>query len=515
MSRMYVAGSGPMIMPNTPDYGLANALGGLNASMQQQKASDAAEQAAKDQAAQQEDTRQRQEALTYLALATQAHNLPPEIRQHVAENGPQNNPYWETASKLISGIPLTTEEKAHQADAENMLATAQGLKDKIPAALNTPGFATSGLYQQKFGAAAPKEVVSQAALGDATRQAATAPGQATPGTAGPSAPLPPDVQNALSAARTEAQLDPTGNQQLVTGESARQFNTELPMKQTESRARTAADYARANASTAEAGLRQAQTVNEKGAPAAAGAQNQALQDLAARRTALSNYPKEQQAALASAVQTTYGVRAAQNPKDQQNLIEMDKKADLIQTRIENLRSLAPEVLNSTLNQAAISQLINAHPSTIGQIWQGWVGKQVDPKVFQYAQEVLHTREDVMALRSFLGNSPVRSDRQFQTYLAQVPDASISTPEQLESRLAPLETTVNAIRGSQAGGFPSKVPSVASPRPIQGGGRGVGELPSAGPAQYKMTATGQDGHRIGSNDGTSWFDLATGQPIGGR
>lgn len=41
--------------------------------------------------------------------------------------------------------------------------------------------------------------------------------------------------------------------------------------------------------------------------------------------------------------------------------------------------------------------------------------------------------------------------------------------------------------------------------------GAGEQTS-GQAQYKETATGPNGHKIGSNDGVSWFDVQTGQKV---
>lgn len=43
--------------------------------------------------------------------------------------------------------------------------------------------------------------------------------------------------------------------------------------------------------------------------------------------------------------------------------------------------------------------------------------------------------------------------------------------------------------------------------------GAAVQPGATAAQtYKQTATGPGGHKIGSNDGTSWFDLETGRPV---
>lgn len=51
-----------------------------------------------------------------------------------------------------------------------------------------------------------------------------------------------------------------------------------------------------------------------------------------------------------------------------------------------------------------------------------------------------------------------------------------------------------------------------PRPTTfGGPTATGSTPTAGP-QYKMTATGANGQKIGSNDGVSWFDLGTGQKV---
>lgn len=45
------------------------------------------------------------------------------------------------------------------------------------------------------------------------------------------------------------------------------------------------------------------------------------------------------------------------------------------------------------------------------------------------------------------------------------------------------------------------------------GKGITPAPTSGaPKAYKQTATGADGHKIGSNDGTKWFDVKTGKAI---
>ena len=97
----------------------------------------------------------------------------------------------------------------------------------------------------------------------------------------------------------------------------------------------------------------------------------------------------------------------------------------------------------------------------------------------------------------------------------------------EARYNEINYRYKKVMGNDIGSGPGELPPF-SPEAMQAAQRiGVtlptgrqqaptGQAPRTGQtgAQpgYKFTATGQGGHKIGSNDGTTWFDVQTGQPI---
>ena len=216
-------------------------------------------------------------------------------------------------------------------------------------------------------------------------------------------------------------------------------------------AQTAAERARAVAETSRARLSDAQVkqmLDSQDIPSmVTGLVNRttSLDDLAKKGTALREHLRQ----LAEA----QGVIAPSNEKERSDLVGADNTAQLMKARIDNLRALAP-VVDSAKNRVAIAGLLNAGDGVFSNFVKGAARNMVDPRVLDYVQELRNLREDQFALRKYLGNSPVRSDKQVAIMLAQSVGADAGSGKDVIRMLNAFEPAVNRlIIGNQVGGKP--------------------------------------------------------------
>lgn len=152
-----------------------------------------------------------------------------------------------------------------------------------------------------------------------------------------------------------------------------------------------------------------------------------------------------------------GVIAPSNEKERSDLVGADSTASLMLDRIQKIRDLSP-VVNSGTNRMEIAALVNAGDSTFGQWMAGAVRNEVDPKVLDYVQELRNLREDQMSLRKYLGNPPMRSDKQVNLMLNQSVGTDAGNAADVNRMLDVFEPAVRKlIVANQSAGKPSNLP----------------------------------------------------------
>lgn len=152
---------------------------------------------------------------------------------------------------------------------------------------------------------------------------------------------------------------------------------------------------------------------------------------------------------------------------------------------------APRVLDLT---ARVEQLLAENEKQLGPLASRWdeftVGK-VGVKGKGYTQ----LRTDIGLLSTALMNMHVgsRGGEAMMEHFANLLKLSVQDPENLRAALGEIKL------------YAKQVEREAKPRGNEG------EQPAA-PSSYSQTATGPNGHKIGSNDGATWFDVGTGKKV---
>lgn len=148
-----------------------------------------------------------------------------------------------------------------------------------------------------------------------------------------------------------------------------------------------------------------------------------------------------------------GTIAPSNEKERGELVGADNTASLMYDRIQKLRQLSSVVDNPT-NRMAISGLLNASDGTFASFLKGTVRNHLDPQVLDYVQELRNLREDQFALRKYLGNSPVRSDKQVGIMLSQSVGTDAGSSADVHRMLDVFEPAVKKlVTGNQSAGAP--------------------------------------------------------------
>lgn len=135
-------------------------------------------------------------------------------------------------------------------------------------------------------------------------------------------------------------------------------------------------------------------------------------------------------------------------------------------------------------------------STIGKVINGkLVQGGLSPTAITAINSVRQLHEQAGILRS--STNGTSSEAQAQRILNTVPVAGDANPMAL-SKLDEIDNVINRL-----------TPGVAH----VAGGLSVHHNGQAAPQSFKTTATGPNGHKIGSNDGgNTWFDVATGKAV---
>ncbi len=172
----------------------------------------------------------------------------------------------------------------------------------------------------------------------------------------------------------------------------------------------------------------------------------------------------------------------------------DIRGNITQTR-ESL-SRIPEFDLATKGKIALA-LSNANSpgqaaSSIQNLLSGAAAGSLSPEQQDYLINLTNLVENAMAMRSVLGAGQ-GSDELRNAIKAVIPGPRTPSNAYAGKQLEKFEATLNRL------------------------GRGIPSVPlrpelGQGGAAYKQTATGPGGHKIGSNDGQTWYDLTTGQKV---
>lgn len=87
-------------------------------------------------------------------------------------------------------------------------------------------------------------------------------------------------------------------------------------------------------------------------------------------------------------------------------------------------------------------------------------------------------------------------------------SSASSPAQLRGVISTYQDLMESKRGALQQQYEQGMKGL----PNFSGGRNNMQPPTQGGGSFKMTATGPNGHKIGSNDGNSWVDVQTGRAV---
>lgn len=181
--------------------------------------------------------------------------------------------------------------------------------------------------------------------------------------------------------------------------------------------------------------------------------------------------------------------------------------------MEDIRGTVQQVRNSLANmpefspqdKTKIAVAMRSHDpkSAVSSLIQNATAGSMTPQMQEYLINHATLIENALAMRSVLGAGQ-GSDDMRAAISATVPGPTTPNKAYALKQLDSFEAVLNRLERG--------VPKV----PLREG-QGMGHGPAAGgtpqPKTYKATATGQNGHKIGSNDnGNTWFDVQTGQAV---
>lgn len=177
--------------------------------------------------------------------------------------------------------------------------------------------------------------------------------------------------------------------------------------------------------------------------------------------------------------------------------------------LDNLEGSARALVakGGSLNSPGVAAALAQPSGTLGQWLQGaGVKANLTPEERQYVQSVAAAHENVQALRKSAGGTA--TDSAVQKLDSMIPGASTPDLNYLLGQTGQIRQTATRLgKGATtaAGGLT-----------VRGQANGVKPNPMTPPTQapksYSQTATGQGGHKIGSNDGKTWFDVKTGKAV---
>jgi hypothetical protein len=193
-------------------------------------------------------------------------------------------------------------------------------------------------------------------------------------------------------------------------------------------------------------------------------------------------------------QTTVGAKFGPNAEKQQKTVTSFN--DLTGS-VGHLRNAirAYESEGGDMSDARLAQAATDPHSVVGKVINGkLVTNGLSPAAITLLNAQRQTMEQAGILRSTTGGTS--SEAGAQRILAVVPQFGSDTNASAYNKLDEQENVLNRLAPGQT--------SVH-------GGQSV-RHPGKTPQTFRQTATGSNGHKIGSNDGTTWVDIQTGKAI---
>lgn len=127
---------------------------------------------------------------------------------------------------------------------------------------------------------------------------------------------------------------------------------------------------------------------------------------------------------------------------------MESALSLNERRVDDLIK-SSKILDDPKNIPAIMAGMSNPEGWIGNVAKGLAMKNTPPAVKNYIVGLRQLQEDIFALRPFLGNSPVRSDKQVDLLLAQVPNKSTLDSDTAKRQLEAYRITINEFKKQMA------------------------------------------------------------------
>lgn len=155
------------------------------------------------------------------------------------------------------------------------------------------------------------------------------------------------------------------------------------------------------------------------------------------------------------------------------------------------------VKGTRMNRANIEEAVHSTPWLSGVVAKWFHQDANGDYIFDGLKGGINLTKPQMEQMMELARDRVAVQRQVLDTMSQAPgfDATSALPPGVAA----------------AGGF-TATPHKVTPPPAPPNTAQPPAPPSSGPKQYKMTATGPNNHKIGSNDGVAWFDVKTGAPV---
>lgn len=190
-----------------------------------------------------------------------------------------------------------------------------------------------------------------------------------------------------------------------------------------------------------------------------------------------------------------GRRNAPNAEKQQKTVSSFND---LSGSVSHLRNAikAYEAEGGDMSDARLASAAADPNSTVGKVIQGkLVTNGLSPAAITLLNAQRQTMEQAGILRSTTGGTS--SEAGAQRILAVVPQFGSDTNQSAYNKLDEQENVLGRLSPGVTG--------VA-------GGLSVKNRPSTAHTTFRQTATGPNGHKIGTNDGTTWYDTQTGKAI---
>lgn len=184
-------------------------------------------------------------------------------------------------------------------------------------------------------------------------------------------------------------------------------------------------------------------------------------------------------------------------KNQSNAAQFNDVHGALDSVEQSARNLVAK--GGSLNSPGVAAALSQPSGTLSQWMQGaGVKANLSPEERAYVQSIASAHENIQALRKSAGGTA--TDSAVAKLDAMIPGVSTPDLNYLLGQTGQIRATAERLgKGATTAAGGLTVLGQQGPK-------------AAAPATYKATATGADGHKIGTNDGKSWFDVKTGKAV---